>query len=39
MAFGGIHTASQQSANEVIKVGDLKYIVSNMAQGINNKYK
>ena len=39
MAFGGIHTASEQSANEVIKAGDLKYIVSGMAQGINNKYK
>ncbi len=39
MSFGGIHTKSNQSANEVIKPGHLKYITSGTAQGMNNRYK
>lgn len=39
MAFGGVHVNTHQEADDVIKVKDLKYIASGMAQGINNKYK
>ena len=39
MSFGGVHFQSEQSANEVIKAGDFKYIASSMAQGMNNRYK
>lgn len=38
MTFGGIQVASNVKSDEVIKVKDLKYITSGMAQGINNKY-
>jgi hypothetical protein len=38
MTFGGIQTSSRVNSDELIKVKDLKYITSGLAQGINNKY-
>lgn len=39
MGFGGVKISTNQKPNEIIKVGHFKYILSGMAQNINNKYK